>query len=123
LIWAGESETIDPKDVRAFAKQPVDAISKEMRTAGLVSNYLCPHISTCVNFDFPEKANTPSANPKIPQLCPKCARFLAFKHLPEDQEKPGLALGGKATLIAISPGQTEHRSPVDEPSEPGAGTF
>jgi len=37
LIWAGESETTDPKDVRAFAKQLVDAIGKEMRKAGLVS--------------------------------------------------------------------------------------
>ncbi len=37
LIWAAESETTDPKDVRAFAKQLVDAIGKEMRKAGLIS--------------------------------------------------------------------------------------
>ena len=36
LIWAGESETTDPKDVRKFAEQLVDAIGKEMREAGLV---------------------------------------------------------------------------------------
>ena len=36
LIWAAESETTDPKDVRAFAEQLVDAIGKEMRKAGLV---------------------------------------------------------------------------------------
>ena len=36
LIWAAESETTDPKDVRTFAKQLVDAIGKEMRKAGLV---------------------------------------------------------------------------------------
>lgn len=36
LIWAGESETVDPKDVRTFAKQLVEAIGKEMRNAGLV---------------------------------------------------------------------------------------
>ena len=37
LIWAGESESRDPKDVRSFAKQLVDAIGEEMRKAGLVS--------------------------------------------------------------------------------------
>ncbi len=37
LIWAGESESTDPKDVRAFAKQLVDAIGEEMRKAGLIS--------------------------------------------------------------------------------------
>ncbi len=37
LIWAGESESTDPKDVRSFVKQLVDAIGKEMRKAGLVS--------------------------------------------------------------------------------------
>jgi len=37
LIWAAESETTDPKDVRAFAEQLVDAIGEEMRKAGLVS--------------------------------------------------------------------------------------
>ncbi len=37
LIWAGESESTDPKDVRSFAKQLVDAIGEEMRKAGLVS--------------------------------------------------------------------------------------
>ena len=36
LIWAGESETTDPKDVRKFAEQLVDAIGNEMRKAGLV---------------------------------------------------------------------------------------
>lgn len=37
LIWAGESESRDPKDVRSLAKQLVDAIGEEMRKAGLVS--------------------------------------------------------------------------------------
>ncbi len=37
LIWAGESESRDPKDVRTFAKELVDAIGEEMRKAGLVS--------------------------------------------------------------------------------------
>ena len=36
LIWAGESETTDPKDVRAFATQLVDAIGEQMRNAGLL---------------------------------------------------------------------------------------
>jgi len=36
LIWAGMSETTNPKDVRKFAKQLVDAAGKEMRKAGLV---------------------------------------------------------------------------------------
>ena len=37
LIWAGKSESTDPKDVRSFAKQLVDAIGEEMRKAGLVT--------------------------------------------------------------------------------------
>ncbi len=37
LIWAGESESTDPKDVRSFAKQLVDAIGEQMRNAGLLS--------------------------------------------------------------------------------------
>ncbi len=37
FTWAGESESTDPQDVRAFAKQLVDAIGEEMRKAGLVS--------------------------------------------------------------------------------------
>lgn len=36
LLWAGESETTDPKEVRKFVKQLVDAVGKEMRKAGLV---------------------------------------------------------------------------------------
>ncbi len=36
LIWAGMSETINPKDVRKFVKQLIDAAGKEMRKAGLV---------------------------------------------------------------------------------------
>jgi hypothetical protein len=36
LLWAGMSETINPKDVRKFVKQLVDAAGKEMRKAGLV---------------------------------------------------------------------------------------
>ena len=37
LIWAGESETTDPKDVRSFATQLVEAIGEQMRNAGLLS--------------------------------------------------------------------------------------
>lgn len=36
LIWAGMSETLNPKDVRKFVKQLVDAAGKEMRKAGIV---------------------------------------------------------------------------------------
>lgn len=36
LLWAGESETTDPKEVRKFVKELVDAAGKEMRKAGLV---------------------------------------------------------------------------------------
>jgi hypothetical protein len=36
LIWAGESESTDPKDVRSFATQLVDAIGEQMRNAGLL---------------------------------------------------------------------------------------
>ena len=36
LIWVAESETADPKDVRTFAEELVDAIGQEMRNAGLV---------------------------------------------------------------------------------------
>jgi hypothetical protein len=36
LLWAGESETTDPKEVRKFVKQLVDAVGKEMRKTGLV---------------------------------------------------------------------------------------
>ena len=36
LIWAGMSETINPKDVRKFVKQLIDTAGKEMRKAGLV---------------------------------------------------------------------------------------
>jgi hypothetical protein len=36
LLWAGESETTDPKEVRRFVKQLVDAVGKEMRKTGLV---------------------------------------------------------------------------------------
>jgi hypothetical protein len=36
LLWAGKSETTNPKDVRRFVKDLVDAAGKEMRKAGLV---------------------------------------------------------------------------------------
>ncbi len=36
LLWAGQSETTNPKDVRKFVKQLVKAAGKEMRKAGLV---------------------------------------------------------------------------------------
>jgi len=36
LLWAGMSETINPKDVRKFVKKLVDAAGKEMRKAGMV---------------------------------------------------------------------------------------
>jgi hypothetical protein len=36
LLWAGKSETTNPKDVRKFVKDLVDAAGKEMRKAGLV---------------------------------------------------------------------------------------
>jgi hypothetical protein len=35
LMWAGMSETIDPKDVRKFVKELVDTAGKEMRKAGI----------------------------------------------------------------------------------------
>ena len=38
LVWVAESETADPKDVRTFAEELVDAIGQEMRNAGLVKN-------------------------------------------------------------------------------------
>ncbi len=36
LLWAGESETVNPKNVRKFVKDLVDAAGEEMRKAGLV---------------------------------------------------------------------------------------
>lgn len=36
LMWAGMSETINPKDVRKFVKELVSAAGKEMRKAGIV---------------------------------------------------------------------------------------
>ena len=36
LLWAGRSETTNPKNVRKFVKKLVDAAGKEMRKAGLV---------------------------------------------------------------------------------------
>ena len=36
LLWAGQSETTNPKDVRKFAKELVDAAGKAMRKDGLV---------------------------------------------------------------------------------------
>ncbi len=36
LLWAGKSETTNPKNVRKFVKKLVDAAGKEMRKAGLV---------------------------------------------------------------------------------------
>ena len=36
LVWVAESQTADPKDVRTFAEELVDAIGQEMRNAGLV---------------------------------------------------------------------------------------
>lgn len=36
LIWAGMSETTNPKDVRKFVKELIDAAGKQMRKAGLV---------------------------------------------------------------------------------------
>jgi hypothetical protein len=36
LVWAGMSETTNPRDVRKLARQLVDAAGKEMRKAGLV---------------------------------------------------------------------------------------
>jgi len=37
LVWAGRSESINPKDRRKLAKELVDAIGKELRKAGLIS--------------------------------------------------------------------------------------
>jgi hypothetical protein len=37
LIWAGRSETENPKDIRKFVKELIDATGKELRKAGLVS--------------------------------------------------------------------------------------
>ena len=36
LIWAGRSETANPKDIRKFVKDLIDATGKELRKAGLV---------------------------------------------------------------------------------------
>ena len=36
LLWAGQSETVNPKGIRKFVKDLVDAAGKEMRKAGLV---------------------------------------------------------------------------------------
>ena len=36
LLWAGESETVNPKGIREFVKDLVDAAGEEMRKAGLV---------------------------------------------------------------------------------------
>jgi hypothetical protein len=36
LLWAGRSESTNPKDVRKLAKDLVDAVGKELRKAGLV---------------------------------------------------------------------------------------
>ena len=36
LLWAGRSETTNPKDIRKFVKDLVDTAGKEMRKAGLV---------------------------------------------------------------------------------------
>jgi hypothetical protein len=36
LLWAGRSESTNPKDIRKFVKDLVDAAGKEMRHAGLV---------------------------------------------------------------------------------------
>ena len=36
LLWAGQSETTNPKDVRKFAKELVDAAGKAMRKDGLI---------------------------------------------------------------------------------------
>jgi hypothetical protein len=36
LLWAAQSETTNPKDVRKFAKDLVSAAGKEIRKSGLV---------------------------------------------------------------------------------------
>ncbi len=36
LIWAGRSETENPKDIRKFVKDLIDATAKELRKAGLI---------------------------------------------------------------------------------------
>jgi hypothetical protein len=38
LVWAGRSETFNPKDIRSFIKDLVSAAGKEMRNAGLVQD-------------------------------------------------------------------------------------
>ena len=37
LIWAGRSETANPKDIRKFVKDLIDATGKELRKAGLIN--------------------------------------------------------------------------------------
>jgi len=37
LLWAGKSETTNPKEIRKFVKDLVDAAGKEMRKAGLIA--------------------------------------------------------------------------------------
>ena len=37
LLWAGRSETTNPKDIRKFVQALVEATGKELRKAGLVS--------------------------------------------------------------------------------------
>lgn len=36
LIWAGRSETSNPKDIRKFVKDLIDATGKELRKAGVI---------------------------------------------------------------------------------------
>jgi hypothetical protein len=36
LLWAGESETTDPKGIRRIVKDLIDAAGKEMRKSGLI---------------------------------------------------------------------------------------
>ena len=37
LIWAGRSESANPKDIRKFVKDLIDETGKELRKAGLVN--------------------------------------------------------------------------------------
>jgi hypothetical protein len=37
LIWAGRSESTNPKDIKKFVKDLVEAAGKELRKAGLVN--------------------------------------------------------------------------------------
>jgi hypothetical protein len=45
LIWAGRSETENPKDIRKFVNELIDATAKEMRKSGLLPKVRIQHLT------------------------------------------------------------------------------